>query len=177
MAGWCLVVGALLAMVLGIALAPFQSPDSPSFGLVTTLNAVDHLLFIVGIVGLVRSKAAGHGGLAVAGRALTLAGLGVLVVAEFVSLIDMSVASTLFGVATLSLALGLILAGVAVLRAGRWVGWRRFTPLACGLYIPLVLFPSFALPGLAMHYALGLWGVPWLLLGMALLAERASVSS
>jgi hypothetical protein len=56
-----------------------------------------------------------------------------------------------------------------VLRAERCAGWRRFTPLACGLFIPLVLLPSFALRGFAMHYALGAWGVCWLLLGLSML--------
>jgi hypothetical protein len=56
-----------------------------------------------------------------------------------------------------------------VLRARVWSGWHRLTPLACGVYILVVLLPSFALPGLAMHYAIGLWGVCWLLLGLALL--------
>ncbi len=58
-----------------------------------------------------------------------------------------------------------------MVRAGRWTGWRRFAPLACGLFIPLVLFPSFALPGYAMNYSIGLCGVCWLLLGLALRAE------
>ncbi len=175
-AAWSMIVGALLQVVLGIALAPFQNPGSPSFGLITTLDAVSHLLFIVGVIGLVRSKAVGQGRVAVAGPALTVAGLGVLEAAEAASLVEMSAAEVLFGVATLALALGLILTGVAVLSAGRWSGWRRLTPLACGLYIPLVLFPSFALPGFAMNYAIGVWGVCWLLLGMALRAERTSVS-
>lgn len=46
-----------------------------------------------------------------------------------------------------------------------------FTPLTCSLFIPLVLFPSFALPGYAMNYAIGLWGVCRLLLGLALRPE------
>jgi hypothetical protein len=34
-----------------------------------------------------------------------------------------------------------------------------------------MLIPSFALPGLAMNYAIGLWGPCWLLLGWSLLTE------
>jgi hypothetical protein len=33
------------------------------------------------------------------------------------------------------------------------------------------MLPSFALPGFAMHYAIGAWGVCWLLLGVSQLAE------
>ena len=165
-----MIAGALLQLVLGIPLAAFQNPSAPAFGLITALNAVSHLLLLAGVAGLARSGAAGRGRLAGAGLALTLLGLAVLLVAEATSLVAMSAAEVLFGIATLALALGLILAGAAVLRAGRWGGWRRFTPLACGLYIPLVLLPSFALPGLAMNYAIGLWGVCWLLVGLALRA-------
>jgi hypothetical protein len=41
---------------------------------------------------------------------------------------------TLFGIASLLTAGGLLAAGWATLRAGRWSGWRRLTPLACGLW-------------------------------------------
>jgi hypothetical protein len=67
---------------------------------------------------------------------------------------------------------GLILAGVAVIRARQWEGWRRFTPLACGLFIVAVLL-SFGLPGYASNYPIGLWGVCWLLFGLALRTEAA----
>lgn len=176
LAAWSMIAGALLQMILGIPLAPFQDASSPAFRTITTLNAVSHLLLIAGVAGLVRSGAAGQSILAVAGLALTLVGLAVLVVAEATSLVAMSAAVTLFGIATLALAVGLILAGVAALRARRRDGWRRFTPLACGLFIPLVLLPSFALPGLASNYAIGLWGVCWLLLGLALRAEATPAS-
>jgi hypothetical protein len=54
-----------------------------------------------------------------------------------------------------------------------WRGWRRFTVLACGLFIVVVL-ASFALPGYAANYAIGLWGVCWIALGIALRStERA----
>ena len=99
--------------------------------------------------------------------------LAVLIVAEATSLVAMDAAEAFFGVATLALALGLIVAGAAVAKAGRWSGWRRFCPLACGLYIPLVLLPSSALPGFAMNYAIGIWGVCWLLFGLALRVEAA----
>ena len=78
---------------------------------------------------------------------------------------------TLYSVASLAMMVGLILLGIAVLRAGRWGGWHRFIPLACGLHIPLVMGPAFALPGYAANYAIGLWGVWWLLLGVSQLAE------
>ena len=170
LAAWGLIAGGQLIVVGGIPLASFQAQNPPPAA-IPVLNIIIHLLQMAGVVGLLRSEAAGRGRLAVAGPALTLFGFAVLVPAEAAWLTQLGVADTLFSVATLALMLGLLLAGAAVVRARRWTGWHRFTPLACGLFIPLVLYPSFGLPGLAMHYALGLWGVCWLLLGLALRAE------
>ena len=47
----------------------------------------------------------------------------------------------------------------------------RPTAVPRPIYIPLVLPLSFSLPGLAMHYGLGAWGICWLLIGASQLAE------
>ena len=166
--GWSLVAGALLQIGLGIVSAPHQNPASPIFGLISTLNAASHLLLLVGVAGLLRSGAVGPGSLGRGGLALTLLGLGVLFLAEFTSLVNMELANAFFSAATIGLMTGLILAGIAMLRHGHWTGWRRYTPLACGLFIPVVFLPAFALPGYAANYAIGAWGVCWLLLGLAM---------
>ena len=166
-AAWSAIAGALLQIVLGIPLAHLQA-QLPVPTTILGLNAISHLLLLVGIVGLARSGAAGRGRIAGAGIALTLLGLVVLTLAEFTAMVNMDIAVLFYGSATLAMALGLILTGVAVLRAGRWTGWQRFTPLVCGLFIPLVVIPAFALPGYASHYAIGIWGVCWLLLGLSL---------
>jgi hypothetical protein len=93
------------------------------------------------------------------------------------SLLRPDSAEVLFAFATLLLTMGLVIAGAALVRSGRWSGWHRFTVLACGLFLPLVFLPSFALPGLATHYAIGVWGVCWLLVGLALRAESAKAAA
>lgn len=168
--GWSTIVGGVLTIVLGIPLATFQAHE-PTLWWVPVLNAVSHLFLLAGVIGLVRAGAARQGGLATGGLGLTILGLATMTVAEIAWLAGSAAADVLYPVATLAQLLGLVLVGVAVLRAGRWGGWHRFTPLACGLYILLVLPLSFALPGLAMHYGLGAWGICWLLLGVAQLAE------
>ena len=167
LAAWSAIAGALLQIVLGIPLAHLQA-QLPVPTTILGLNAISHLLLLVGIVGLARSGAAGRGRIAGAGIGLTLLGLVVLTVAEFTATVNMDTAVLFYGSATLALALGLILTGVAVVKAGRWTGWQRFTPLVCGLFIPLVVIPAFALPGYASNYAIGTWGVCWLLLGLPL---------
>ena len=169
LAGWSTIAGGVLISIAGIPLASWQEHE-PTLWWVPTLNAVA-LLLLLGVFGLARAGAAGRGGLATGGLGLSILGLVMLTAAEIAWLAGSGAADVLYPVATLALLLGLVLTGVAVLRAGRWGGWHRFTPLACGLYILLVLPLSFALPGLAMHYGLGAWGVCWLLLGVAQLAE------
>ena len=170
LATWGFIAGGLLMPVVGIPLASLQAQNPPPPA-IPVLNIISHLLLMVGVAGLARSGAAGQGWLATSGPALTLLGLAVLVVAEVTWLAQLAVAETMYGVATLAMMLGLLLTGLVIVRARRWTGWHRFAPLACGLFIPLVLLPSFALPGYAMNYALGLWGICWLLLGFALRAE------
>lgn len=174
-ASWAAIAGGLLMLVLGIPLAPYQQSDSSAFRTILGLNAVQHLLLIGAVAGLARAGAAGRGRLGRAGFALALLGLAVLTLAELAAMVDTGTAEPLYASATLTIALGLILAGVAVLRAGRWIGWQRLIPLACGLYVPLVMLPLFALPGYASNFAIGGWGVCWLFLGLAL--RRADATS
>lgn len=167
---WSTIVGGVMTFALGVPLASFEAAEPPLWW-VPVLNVVSHLLLLVGVVGLVRSGAAGRGRLAASGLWLTILGLALNIVAEFAWLIGSSAIDALYGISALAITQGLILAGVAMVRGGRWTGWHRITPLACGLYVPLVLLPAFALPDLWPHYAIGAWGVCWLLLGVAQLAE------
>jgi hypothetical protein len=59
-----------------------------------------------------------------------------------------------YGVASIAVGAGLTLAGVAVARAGRWTGWRRWTPLACGAGVFVVVMPGVAAGFLAGRLAL-----------------------
>jgi hypothetical protein len=135
------------------------------------VNILHWLLLMAGIAGLARSQAAGRGWLAPSSVSPSLVGFALLVVGEASWLLSTSTTVTLFGLGTLVLLLGLLLVGVAVVRAGRWEDWHPYMPLACGVFLAAVVIPSFALPGYASHFAIGIWGVCWLLFGVALRAE------
>ena len=49
--------------------------------------------------------------------------------------------SFLLPLGELIMAIGITLKGIAVLRARRWVGWQRSTPLITGVYPFVVVFP------------------------------------
>ena len=171
---WTLMAGAALQLVLGIPLAPLQNHD-PGLWQIAALNALSHVLLFAGIIGVVNSRAAGRSLFAGAGLALSLLGLADWVVAEAVwATAGEDVAVLVHSTGTLALMVGLILAGIAVVRTEQWRGWQRYTLLATGLYILLVLLPAFALPGYAPNVAIGVWGVCWLLVGLALRQSPAT---
>lgn len=175
-AGWATIAGGALTVALGFPLARLQAgPEIPDWILLT--NAVSHLLLAAGVVGLAKSRVPGAGWLGRFGIGLTLLALADLTLAELVAIADPTRAEWFYATATLLVAFGLVVAGAAVVRAGRWQGWRRYVLLACGLYVPLVLVPSFALPGLAPHYAIGVWGVVWTVVGVALLRPQPPAAS
>lgn len=131
------------------------------FVLTEMLWTVAHVLALVGIVGFQRSGLAGSSPMARAGLRIAMVGMALMIPLElgFVFATDSQVddtlpatLSTLFGPAIILVALGMILAGVATLRSGRWDGWRHVVPLGCGAYtfvfIPLV-FTDLALLGIA----------------------------
>jgi hypothetical protein len=73
-----------------------------------------------------------------------------------------------FGVGTLLTAVGLIVAGRATLRSGVWAGWRRYIPLALGVWMvammPLQFTPALPLP-------VGIYALAVMALGLALILE------
>jgi hypothetical protein len=171
--------GVVSGLVVGPAstVAPdrWSYPWTPS-GLVvaSAVYAVLHLMVVAGLVALHRSGLAGlsraaRGGLVAAG-----AGLVVLAVAELAS-IPFATASVdeaggvgaVFGLANLVTAAGLVVAGVATARAGRWPGWGRWTLLVSGIALVLVLpLPTVSAELLALGVAA--WGVATTVFGAAL---------
>lgn len=167
--GWGLVVTSVADFFMGFALASQENPGAPWYPEMIVADVAQHLLMLGGVYAVMRSGAAGRGGLATGGFAIALSGIAVLCIAEPVTLISLSVAYPLFGVAMLAMAAGLTMAGVAVARAGSWRGASRFSLAATGLFIPLVMVPPMFMPGLWFHYAIGLWGLTFLWVAATLL--------
>jgi hypothetical protein len=177
LAGRACASGATLGVVVGVATQavqastdvpkdqwsyPWWSGASLSFWLVAALA---HALIAVGVIGLRRSGVAGTTRAARLGLTAALAG-ATLIVAGHLASIPIRNQTTHdtwpqiigggFGIGTILVAIGLLLAGWTTLRERNWDGWRRFTPLATGAWavalIPLQLTP--ALPSAAAVYGL-----------------------
>lgn len=163
-------LGAVLH-VLGGLLETFDRVrvGEPGFALRTTVIGAASLLLVATVVALAHSRAPGRG--AVARYALVVAGVGWVssAVAQLVLRVDVGLAEQLlFPTATAAIGAGMVMAGVAVLRARRWRGWQRWVPLVCGAYPFAVMFPVFALVGGPHFLVLSGWGLCWLVLTAAL---------
>ncbi len=161
-----------IAGALGyLALAAAQAVASPPPDLADTLAALCALLLVGGVVGLARSRVAGDGWPARIGLGLAAVGWVMVAAGYVVSGILGAEVTVLFAIGTGLLWLGMLLAGVAVLRAGVWRGWRRIVPLLSAGYL-LVAMPLFGVDGPVGYLAGAGLGVCWLLIGVALLAPR-----
>lgn len=168
-AALCLILGALIGLGSGIlqGLAP-AAPSSPAFIFRNNIVNLSHLLVLIGVLGFARSGAAGNGWLAQVGLGLALLASLAFIPAEFIIQSHYELGEMLLGFCAPLQGLGMLLAGIAVLRAGIWPGWPRFTPLLCGLYPFLVLIPVFAATGGPNFWAIAGVQVPYLLLGLVL---------
>lgn len=127
-----------------------------AFIAVSLLYILLHLLIAVGLITFGRSGVAGSSRTASRGVTLAVAGTLLLTAGEFASipirdaLIDdtsASIVGAIFALGTVLSAIGLLLTGKATLSARRWHDWRRYTPLAAGVW-------TTALVGIAVTSAL-----------------------
>ncbi|HUF40269.1 MAG TPA: hypothetical protein VMN57_17230 [Anaerolineales bacterium] len=156
------------------------------------------LAMIAGLAGLLRSGAAGKNRFVTAGLAITLTLVTVLgIMAAFggfsmievhglvrvMSRLEFDPNLLMLLVLLAAGAVFMLAAGIAVLRAGVWRGWRRFSPLAVGL-VPLLsvlllhpaLLPALLDISILGRNQLGHWvgaafALAWLALGLAMRAE------
>lgn len=189
-AGIAGAAGGALTLVSGIVVqavvvpASTVSPDAWSFPWtasallpVSLLYCVFHLLVLAGIIGFGASGVAGSGRAARVGCILAALGTAVLAVAEPASMpiadqplsaAGPAAVGAAFGAGTALTAVGLIVAGVTTIRARRWSGWRRYVPLATGIWtaalVGLVMTPAIAV-------AVGVYGALLALLGVALATD------
>jgi hypothetical protein len=151
---------------------PWES--SGAFVAFSIFSAFLHALVAVGIMAFGRSGAGGRSRATTTGVGLTVAGTALLLAGELLSIPirDAQVADTsatvvgaVFGVGgTLSL-IGFLLLGRATLRAGVWSGWRRFTPLATGVW--LIVMTVLGARTL-LHGMVGVYGLCLLAIAVAL---------
>jgi hypothetical protein len=166
----CIAGGAAQLVAGGLAgMIPALGMEAEPIAAWSLLLVAVHLTRVVGVLGLVWSGRGGPGRPARIGLRVATVGMALYVPAELIYLFSPETTDVLFFIGTLLAGGGLLVAGVAVLRAGTWLGPGRLTPLLTGGYVFVVLFPAFALGPVAAVLAIGGWGACWILLGLALL--------
>jgi hypothetical protein len=182
MAGLLCLVGAVIGVISALVTAfippatsfdRYSYPYTPTGHLLAQLVFMsNHVLLLVGILGLGLLGRVGLWVSLVGMAALTLCEVGAMTFATSpypgpgTGFMDTS-----FGVASILIGVGLVLAGVAVARAGEWAGWRRFIVLICGVAVFVIVIPGVFGPFLAGRLVLAVWMLMFAALGWALYTQ------
>nr|MDQ3396284.1 hypothetical protein [Deinococcota bacterium] len=161
MTGLLCLIGAVIGVISALVTAfisPAVSSDWYSYPYTPTgfLSAqlvfiLNHVLLLVGILGLAQSGATGSGLLGRVGLWISVVGMAALTLCEVGAMTfatspypgpGTDLMDTLFGGASILIGVGMTLAGVAVVRAGKWTGWHRFIPLICGVAVFVIVIPG-----------------------------------
>lgn len=177
-AGTAYAVGGALWFVLATTIASRFGSDPPArsdaFYLSEAVWISVQLLLLFGIFGVRWSGGIGRGIFGSLAFGIGVLGHLIFVAAEVHALL-LGATSDLLAVAALVSALGLLLIGVAVIKAGRWQGWTRLVPFLVGSYFFLVMLPFIIIADEPNLYAVGGWGLLRLAFGLAIRAQGLNV--
>jgi hypothetical protein len=134
--------------------------------------------YLIMLLGLWKSKAAGDGTLGKISLGLFIAGLVALLIAQIVQWLTKNPDFFLYPVGGIFQLLGGLLTGISVVAAKRWDGWQRYAPLLQGLYY-LMLFLLLVVGSAQGPTLLGesLWQVTWFITSLALFSRSSNIQT
>jgi hypothetical protein len=166
--------GFVVDAVVGM-LVPALAYEAPPVWWDAVLRAVLHLGQIAAAVAVIRAGLAGNGLVARIGLALWVIGSVGFTAGELVYVVSPGASDSVFQYASLAMLVGMVMAGIAVLRTRRWPGPGRFLPLVTGLYIiPLTVA---LIAGVAPLVALAGYALLWVLLGLSLYSVTRTLAA
>lgn len=134
-----------------------------------------NVLMLAGMVGLARSGAVGGSVVGKIALGAALLGQCLFIVAELAGIGGgKNTSQMLYAIGSVLVIVGMTSAGVMVLLGKRWHGWHAWTPLVWGLFLLTVVPVATAVGGPAASVALGMLGLPTLLLSLALWQEAGA---
>ena len=182
----CLAAG-ILGAASGVLLAVYPaqvSEDMFSYPLAaggfTVLQVwffVQHVGLLAGIVALAGAGVMAPGRSARWGTVLGAAGMALLAVTELIAIgarnstypgDGTGLLDALYGTSSVAVGVGMILAGVAVRRGGRWIGWRGAVVLVAGIFVFVPMMPALVGPFILARLAITVWMLLFAALGYAL---------
>ena len=174
-AGTAVAAASVIGTLAGLSATAWPSLADPSnvlpFLLSGAVLSAIHVVVLVGVAALAGSGAVRRGLFKYLAFGIALAGLTGQLVGEVVIRFAFDAGNVLFSIAMPLMGVGMILVGIGVLVTRRWTGWRAFAPLACGVYIPAVLVPSFAITHGPSFLALAGFSLIYVGLGLAMRSE------
>ena len=126
------------------------------------------VLLLAGLLGLWTSPSNHPTRAASMGLGIAIAGRVCFIAAELLAIVQASDENALLPLAALSTAVGMTLFGAAILRHRAWPGASRFSALAMGVYPFVAMFPYVAVTGEPSIAAITVWGIPTMLVGLAI---------
>jgi hypothetical protein len=157
--------GAAIQILYGLLSIPYPYGPDAYYGWDEALWALANIGMVGAVVGLVALDIARPRWLAVmAGVLATLGHLIRIVVSVRIILLPTWDPSLTILLSILFMLLGMILLGITILLGKQLAGWQAWTPLL----VPLFGFVTAAIYPLnqSLHFILlGLWGIPWMLVG------------
>lgn len=191
-AGLLCIAGGVVGAIGGVVtatIAPavevdrYSYPYTPTGFLVAQLVFIlNHVLILAGVAGLARSGAAGTGRLGRSGLWIAAMGWVALTLCEVRAMTlanspypapSTDVLDGAFGMASILIGVGLVLAGIAVVSANVFSGWYRYITLACGVAVFVMVIPGILGGFLAARIVLTVWVLMLAALGYALYAESS----
>lgn len=182
----CMTAG-VLGAAGGIVLAviPGQVPEemfsypltAGGFTVIQVWFFVQHLGLIAGIAALGRAQVMAPGRSARRGAGLAVAGMALLAVTELIAITardstypgdGTGLLDALYGVSTVAVGVGLVLAGIAVRRGERWTGWRGLVVVVTGIFVFVPMLPALMGPFILARLAITAWMLLFAALGYAL---------
>lgn len=162
------IVGAAVQIIYGLLSIPFPFYDPNTYyGWDEALWAVANIGMIGGALGLLALDVGRPRWLAAIGAALSVLGNLLRIVVAVLHITALPNADSyvpLILISILLMALGMGMLGVSTLLGRQLRGWHAWMPLL-GVACLLVIVPTYSI-NLPLHFLLlGLWGIPWLLVG------------
>ena len=182
----CLTAG-ILGAVSGIFLAVYPGQVSADmfsypltaggFTVIQVWFFVQHLGLLAGIAALVRAEVMAPGRSSRWGTALGASGMALLAVTELIAITARNstypgdgtgLLDVLYGVSSVAVGVGMILAGIAIRRRGRWIGWRGLVVLVAGVFVFVPMMPALMGPFVLARLSITVWMLLFAALGYAL---------
>ena len=186
-AGALCVTAGILGAASGIVLAVYPAQVSEDmfsypltaggFTVIQIWFFVQHLGLLAGIAALARAAVMAHGRSARWGSGLAVSGMALLAVTELIAITarnstypgeGTALLDVLYGVSSVGVGVGLVLAGIAVRLGGRWTGWRGFVVLVAGIFVFVPMMPALMGPFILARLAITVWMLLFAALGYAL---------